>query len=410
MKRFFIITILCLSCAMGFAQWEDNAEWGDATPETIEIDNTYLKPWSTEGHKYQWYLDQACAWQRVVEKEPKNENAWRNFFYASYYCETKFWNHEFKGKRENSRTAIVMRKMKEAIPGTHTFNLCASQYWLAEWGKLDKNVVIDALDNGLMNLDVEEIRFLTYKLWTIDYGNNLVFTALRRLYDLKYYPERIMAYGWNLMLGMQDSAVYVARNSYDYEQMILIQEVFDTRKDITIIPCSAIKSKAFRNYISKRLDIKPFVRDTSEALTDKQLNAAFIKYLYGQWNRPIYLPMSITYHADLDRDSIYNEGLLLRYSAKRYDNISVARHNFKDVYELDYLAQPVFVHDTWQYTRHVDNDVVRCMVNMAGLFYQMRYDEDGARLEKQISKIYNRDHFEGLDSRYTRRSITKEKW
>lgn len=397
MKRFFIITILCLSCAMGFAQWEDAMDFYDADTVNIEIDNDYFMPLHKAKRKYNWYAEQACAWQRVVEADPKNENAWRNFFFASYHYEANNWHDfDFINHKDSSQTAMVMRKMKAAIPNTYIFNLCASLFWLKEWGEIDKNVVINALDYGMYSIHVEVLRSLTYKLWEIDHDNELLSRAFRELYERRYFPERIMAYGWNLMLGMKDSAVYVANTSRDYEQMILMQEVFNARKDITIIPCSAIKSQAFRDYISKRLNIKPFVTDPNEVLTDEQRNTLFIRDLYGQRNQPVYLPMNIGYYSYLDRDSIYNEGLLLKYSTKRYDNISVARHNFKDVYELEYLTQPDYVYDNWIESDYVDRNIIFCVTKMADKFAQFGYKDDAKRLENFIGKVIRRDEMRAV--------------
>ena len=40
------------------------------------------------------------------------------------------------------------------------------------------------------------------------------------------------------------------------------------------------------------------------------------------------------------KNHLYNEGLLLRYSAKPYDNIAVTCRNIEERYSLDYLYLP----------------------------------------------------------------------
>ena len=83
MKRFIIIAVLWLSCATVFAQWENVEAWNVVEPKTVE-----------SGHKYQWYEDQACAWQKVVSADPKNETAWRNLFLKmKLHGETCFVRH-----------------------------------------------------------------------------------------------------------------------------------------------------------------------------------------------------------------------------------------------------------------------------------------------------------------------------
>ena len=88
MKRFLIIAVMFLSCAHSFAQWEKvDDPWDDEKKEVVP-ERVSILSWfggRKHNHSTKWYEDQACAWQMVVEKNPKDENAWRNLFYASVF-------------------------------------------------------------------------------------------------------------------------------------------------------------------------------------------------------------------------------------------------------------------------------------------------------------------------------------
>ena len=174
MKRFLIIVVLSLSCATGFAQseekvltWEDFEPWNVVEPETVEHDR----------HRRQWYEDQACAWQKVVTADPKNENAWRNLFLASLYYETSDWHRYLYAYHlkvsapalaKTPMTNEVLRKLKAAIPDSNAFYLCACQLWLPEWGDFDTNILIKAIDNASDDISELELRSLILRLWKIN--------------------------------------------------------------------------------------------------------------------------------------------------------------------------------------------------------------------------------------------------
>ena len=160
MKRFIIIAVLWLSCATVFAQWENVEAWNVVEPKTVE-----------SGHKYQWYEDQACAWQKVVSADPKNETAWRNLFLASYLYEY-YRIGVYRFSYDSPMTDGVMRKMKEAIPDSYVFYLSACRDWLPEWGKFDPSILVKAINGAPKDISAQELRPLIFRLW-------------------KYYPESI---------------------------------------------------------------------------------------------------------------------------------------------------------------------------------------------------------------------------
>ena len=380
MKRFIIIAVLWLSCATVFAQWENVEAWNVVEPKTVE-----------SGHKYQWYEDQACAWQKVVSADPKNETAWRNLFRASYlyeYYRVGIYRHSY----ESPMTDGVLRKMKEAIPDSYAFYISLCQDWLSEWGEFDPNILIKALKNVPDDISSHELSPLIFRLWRYNPESIYLEGLFRNLYVKRYYSERIMRYGWNLMQSMQKDAIYVARSWYQYEQMVMMQYIFDERKDIMIISYDDLLSDDnYRKDICKRLKLKPFV--ACKYNLDEHVHGAsdFIKYLKHSCDRPFYLSLDLAHSTDLNGDSLYNEGLLIRYSEKRYDNVHVALHNVQEVYDLNYLIQPNFMYDPDGSAQYVDNNVVYSLRNLTVKFEDFGYTDAARRLRKFLEKVYNRD-------------------
>ena len=399
MKRFLIIVVLSLSCVTGFAQseekvltWEDFEPWNVVEPETVE---------PAGRHRRQWYEDQACAWQKVVTADPKNENAWRNLFRASLYYETYDWHKRYftyylkvsvPPMAKTPMTNEVLRKMKAAIPDSDAFYLCACQLWLPEWGEFDTNILVKVIDNDPKDISEPELRSLIFRLWKINPESRYLEGFFRKLYEKRYYSERIMRYGWNLMQSMEENAIYIACDWYQYEQILLMQYVFGERKDITVISYNDIfEDDKYRVDVCKRLNLKPFKPQKYFNDEERALASGLIKYLKSKCDRPFYLSMDLAGMTDLDNDSIYNEGLLLKYSEKSYDNTLVALHNIKEVYDLNYLTQPMFMYDPYGSSQYIDNNVVYSLWNLMDRFSTLGYKEAARRLEKFLEKVYKQD-------------------
>ena len=380
MKRFFIISVLLLSCAIVFAQWEDIEPWNVVEPETVK-----------SGHKPQWYEDQACAWQKVVNADPKNETAWRNLFRASYlyeYYRVGIYRHSY----ESPMTDGVLRKMKAAIPNSYVFYLSLCQDWLSELGEFDPNMLLKTLSSVSKDISAQELKPLIFRLWRYDPENIYLEGFFRTIYAKRYYSERIMRYGWNLMQSMQKDAIYVARSWYQYEQMVMMQYIFDERKDIMIISYDDILSDdKYRRDICKRLKLLPFVAGKYNSDENARVASDFMKYLKQRCDRPLYLSQDLAYSAGIDKSWLYNEGLLLKCSEEQYDNILVALHNIKEVYDLSYLIQPMFMYDPDGSSQYVDNNVVYSLKNLADKFDDLGYKEDSERLLRFLEKVHNRD-------------------
>ena len=287
------------------------------------------------------------TWKKVVEKYPQNQRVWRNLFFATFIGEGNSLSDLNTDDFKKPRTALVMRKMKEAIPDSYVFYLCACHFWLEkEWGKWDKDILRKAIEMMPYDACDEDVLRLAKLLWEKDCNNDKLLTKVYyRIYDKHLYPYREMRYGWNLVKSMPQNAIFVAHDAMELEPVKIIQEALDERKDITVIPYKFIFSSEFRDSICKRLDIKPFVLKKKKDITDEDYVAKFTMHLIKETKRPLYQPLDMMNYSNLCMDSLYNEGLLVKYSDKRYDNISVLLNNVRNVYDLKYLAEPPLVKD-----------------------------------------------------------------
>ncbi len=367
MKRTIIIAAAIIYCTFASAQ----------KAETIE---SFI---STE-HKPEWYARQIEAWQKKVDADPKDEWAWRNLFRATNYHE--MFTTGF-GDEENSPSADIIHKMEQTIPDSYALNLCKGRYGLrSDSAAMRGDNIYRAIELMPEEVCAEDVNYLACRLWSIDPENQKVGKLFRQAYRMKYYPTRIMHYNMNMLRSMQPEALYFANGDVLLGPMKMMQEALEERTDVTVVPISYLHSPNYLQVLFRKLGIKPKSFDVQDYGNQygedwyKHFEADIIMYLIKESKRPTYFSTDILSQTCLDKDSIYNEGLLLKYSPRKYDNFAVAMHNVREVYHLEYLAEPDLVYDSWVTSQQLDLNHVTLLSHLVSKFRKKGEAEQADRL------------------------------
>ena len=245
------------------------------------------------------------------------------------------------------------------------------------------------------NACAEDINYLACRMWIADPESPLVNELFTKSYRNKYYPARIMQFNRNMLLCMEPNAIYFPNGDLDSAPMKILQEALGERKDVTIINVSFLHADSFMNALYKKLGIKPLtlnVQDYGKYGEDwyKHYEADIIMYLIKESGRPAYFSPTNPKTSILDKKNIYNEGLVLKYSSKPYDNFAVAMHNVKEVYNLEYLAEPDLVYDNWETSGMTDMNHVTLLANLISKFRKKGDKVEAERLYGILSKCLER--------------------
>lgn len=294
------------------------------------------------------YKEQIDEWQKVIDEDPKNQWAWRNLYMA--VCEyeavsSKVFPYEGTGKSTPvSHKKLVLEKMEKAIPDSYLV------YFLRENDQSKMNEenlrkAIERLPADVVPLDLKLLAFHLWKYVGDERGGELK-DLLEKAYTKGSIHDEAMRYSWNIFQGMETGAIYFGNDEDIILPGKLIQEVLEVRRDVIIIPTNfLLLENGFRKKLFGKLGIKPFVEKTDyrreyKGNWEKYYLADIVEYIINQTHRPAYFLSDILITATIDQNKLYNEGLLLKYSEKPYDNFSVAMNNVKNLYHLDYLTEP----------------------------------------------------------------------
>ena len=345
-------------------------------------------------YETEWYAAQAEAWQKKVDANPQDQWAWRNLFRATYYHDqfTNGWGYN----DDESKTANVLRKMEATLPDSFVLNLCKGRFCLStdEAAKRGDNIprAIELMPDDICPEDLE---YLAVRLWIVDPENPRVKELYTKSYQNKYFPTRIMHFNHNMLQCMEPNALYFSNGDLDTEPMKMLQEALGERTDVIIINNSFLHATPFMEALYKKLNIEPLtlnVQDYGKYGDDwlEHYESDIIMYIIHESKRPAYFSPTNGKVSILDKDSIYNEGLVLKYSPKPYNNFDVAMHNVKEVYNLEYLAEPDLVYDSWQTSERMDMNHVTLLANLISKFRKKGDEAQAKRLYNILSKCVER--------------------
>jgi hypothetical protein len=275
-----------------------------------------------------WYVEQRGVWKEAVQQNPNDENAWLNYYNAARYMA---WYQQ-----EDTTARQVVREMEATIPNSYTFNYCAYRESTSGKGYGDPKKYAEA---ALAKLP-DEMQFFDYDNWVCYLamqGDEVRMKPIaKRYFDSGIYSEAVLRYSYNELAGMDEGGIYIANGDAAIIPKWLIQEGMSMHKDKTIVCASFLAVKEYRDWLCRKLDVADPIHE-EPYWTDESCNA-LLQAIIDKYGSKVYFstttPSSTT---EPWKKNLYNEGLLLKYSKKPYDNLAVKRRNVEERYMLEYL-------------------------------------------------------------------------
>lgn len=320
-RKRVIITCLALAFALGTM----------AQAKAVRVES----PIVTE-KDFVWYVEQKNAWREAVQQHPQNEEAWLNYYNAARYM--AWWDES----RNDTTARQVVREMEAAIPGSYTFNYCAYRESISGKGYGDPKVYANA---ALANLP-EDMKFFDYDCW-VPYlamqGDEVRMKPLaKRYFDSGIYSEALLRYSYNELQGMDEGGIFIANGDVAIIPKWLIQEGMGKHKDKVIVCLPFLAVKEYREWLFNKLGVAlPVLKEPTTGDDYIANERTLLQAIIDKYGSKVYFSATMA-GKDYEpwEQKLYNEGLLLKYAAKPYDNMAVKRRNVEERYMLEYLLVP----------------------------------------------------------------------
>ncbi len=277
-----------------------------------------------------WYVEQKEAWKAETQKNATSETAWLNYYNAARYMS---WYQQ-----EDTTARQVVREMEAAIPNSYTFNYCAYRESVSGKGYGDPKTYAEA---ALTKLP-DNMQFFDFDQWVcylaMQGDETRMKTMAKRYFDSGLYSEAVLRYSYNELAGMDEDGIYIGNGDAAIIPKWLIQEGMGLFRDKTIVCAPFLMVKEYREWLFRKLGIElPVLKEPQKAEDYDDNEVALINAIIGKYGSKVYFSPLNYNDNNYWKKNLYNEGLLLKYSNKPYNNLAVKRNNVEKRYMMEYL-------------------------------------------------------------------------
>ena len=372
---------LCLMAMIGLASMTDaaQAQTEKAVPQKVE---TPVKV----HHSAEWYKTQERLWKAEIDKNPKNEEAWGN-----YYCAVRYRSWCESMPDINERLDAIIEDMSKAIPDTYTYYVTRfyNNNHAQDNPDMDKAIKMrpDAVDD-----------YPTFISYLMQMGNEeMMADILKRWYNSGTYSPSLLNYAYNELIGLAPNAIIFAHGDTQTFAKLILQYGKGIRPDVTVVNTTFwFFSPNYREHMEKVLGLPSFAELVTNGtyvlngVPGDVINVAY-HHLIKNTDRPIYFTPMADMEMPKFTDKLYSEGLVMRYSEKPYDNLAIKRKNYEELYLTDYLRESFAPESYPAATAPFNFNYIPCFKSLLDHYKQSgntaRYNELRSLMVRIVEKI-----------------------
>ena len=314
-------------------------------------------------HDAQWYAHQTALWEKEVQKNPNDDEAW---YYWFTFTKSKFTNVPARDVDLDAMAkemAAIANRLHKERPNSFARYIIDFNYssMFRNWPDyLDELVIMsktpdaakldDIQDNMLKAIKMRpdfEPMYPGYVAYLVKTGRtDLMADILKRWYNTGKFSYTMLSYAYNCMAGMEENGILFVSGEEETFACLMVQYGKGLFQDRLIINLNLLQEPDYLEYICNLLGVEatqpPADKTNMDYMNPWRENLIFS--IAHTSKRPVYF--TSYYIPEIFKNFLYSEGLVTKYSTKRYDNLAVKRRNYESVYLTDYMYE-TFVPDTF---------------------------------------------------------------
>jgi len=279
----------------------------------------------------EWYLTQAELWEKVIDNDRKNADAWLNFYTANRMAsktDKDVWEKK-KGPGFMQPDDIV-KEMEKEIPESFEYN------------------DVKVWNDGYQDEQNEKYLFKAYELAP---DRPELYSSLVNYYEMKGDKAKeqeickkwfesndqsanLLNYNYNVLMSLEDNGIIITNGDNDTYPLWILQYALGIKKNVMVVNINLITVDSYR----KKLFIENNIPTDEFKALEKPEQESIIQHLISKSNRPVYFANTLYtgYYKKFEKD-LYMVGLAFKYSKESFDNLAVIRNNYERNFLVDYL-------------------------------------------------------------------------
>lgn len=295
-----------------------------------------------EFHELEWYEQQKVLWRKEIDKDPKNEDAWMNYYQASRAILHKNGGNPH-GKA--SPAMEVVNEMEKHIPNTFTFNFCKGN-------QLGKDEGYEKYNIKAYEINPDDSR--VYDNLVVYYemiGDNQKRIEINKKWNSKnIYSPGLLNFGHNVLTSVEENAVVLTVGDNDTYPLWMLQDAFGFRKDVIVANASMIKDEKYRKLIFSRMGVS-LTKEEDKKLqiapnhSQEEFESFVRSFVQIVHKKGVPMYVSSTSKAQNDeklKANFYNIGIVSKYAEEPIDKIAYLKRNVMNRYLWDYVKHDFY--------------------------------------------------------------------
>lgn len=297
-----------------------------------------------------WYQNQEKLWNNEILKDPRNEQAWYNYFFAARYG----WA-QVKGQ-SNPREVLmdsIYQEMGKAIPHSWVYHYIHYYNYATDFSRLEKAYLIDP--------KAPDLYWEFIKEYTLKGQNEKSRKFCRKLYESRDISTGIYNLNYNILNSAAENSILFTSGDNDTYPAWVLQRAKGIRTDVLVLSLHGTFGN--RDYLKSSLedrgiyldigqlsknDIKLYIHDLIQLLQTHYPETGI------HFSAAMYEPYITQF-----KDHLHLTGLVYTYSNQRFDSDKRNKKIIENDLRLDYL----------EYDWYADLHVSEPLVNQMNVLY-----------------------------------------
>ena len=343
MSRWRILALLVAGCLAAARQ---DAAAGPPIPERI----VSMRVRILSGERYR---EIRAEWEAYTKAHPKDPLGWMELARAARNtgapCE------EYVRYAEKAAQLGPNDAEAQATLGSYRWRTyCASE-------PRDPSAAIRLLERALqLDPTLDEPRFTLYAMLLSQGRQKEADDQLRALLDGGHFPEPLIDFAHNLLVGVEPNAILLTNGDNDTYPLLALQAARGFRKDVAVVNLSLLNLPWYREMLRDgphRVPLPVLDEDVKGVPSHAALTGLVANLERDGWKRPIYAAVTVAFSRYPFKNTRSLEGVTCRLlrSEGEEDRITVDQlaENLDSRYRLDSATSLALDWDSWSALRPI---------------------------------------------------------